>query len=487
MTDLSRRNALRLAGLGAVTTAAGAVGAWRTTGDPGGQTAGVSGGALVEPRVLTSSGGRLDVDLVADRGVRIAGRDTEAFGYNGSSPGPTIRVRPGDTLRVRLTNRLDQATNLHTHGLHVSPEGKSDNIFRSVEPGTTADYEFRIPGDHPAGTFWYHPHLHGTVADQIFGGLFGALIVTHDEEPEVPERLLIISDISLASSGAPAAPGMQAIMMGREGDLVLVNGQHQPLIDVRAGAVERWRVINACVSRFLRLQLDGHDLGLLGYDGQALGEPIPEESVTLAPGNRVDLVVTAPADGEATLRTLAVDRGGMGMMGGTSGATKLAQVRVATSETSPSAGPSQLTWAKSPVVDLRGRDVDETRRITFTMEMGMGMRAGNTSFGFDGRPFDGNRVDQTPRLGTIEEWTIANTTPMDHPFHLHVWPMQVVAPESDAAPDGRPDWRDVVMVPANGEVRVRIAFDDFPGRTVYHCHILDHEDRGMMAIVQAAQ
>jgi FtsP/CotA-like multicopper oxidase with cupredoxin domain len=488
MTDLSRRNALRLAGLGAVTTAFGAVGTWRTTVGSESQPAGTSGTVLVEPQVLTSSGGRLDVELVAGRGVEIAGRDTDALGYNGSSPGPTIRVRPGDTLRVRLSNRLDQTTNLHTHGLHVSPEGKSDDVFRSVEPGTTADYEFRIPEDHPPGTFWYHPHMHGMVADQVFGGLFGALIVAADEEPDVTERLLIVSDITLTSAGLPAPPGMPDLMMGREGDLVLVNGQHQPRIDVPAGTVERWRVINACVSRFLRLQLDGQDLGILGYDGQALGQPTAMESVTLAPGNRVDLVVKAPAAGVVTLRSLAVDRGGMGMMGGASGENTLAEVRIGMSDASPPTGSSEPTWTTSPTVDLRGRDVDETRRITFTMEMGMGMGmgGGDASFGFDGRAFDADRVDQAPKLGTVEEWTIANATPMDHPFHLHVWPMQLVAPESDATRDGPPDWRDVVIVPANGEVRVRIAFTDFPGRTVYHCHILDHEDQGMMGIVEAA-
>jgi FtsP/CotA-like multicopper oxidase with cupredoxin domain len=126
--------------------------------------------------------------------------------------------------------------------------------------------------------------------------------------------------------------------------------------------------------------------------------------------------------------------------------------------------------------------VDNRRTITFTMGMGMG----DMSFGFDGREFDHSRVDQRLNLGTVEEWTIANATPMDHPFHLHVWPMQVVeAPYLDAT--GAPDWRDVVIVPARSQVRVRVPIADFGGRTVYHCHILDHEDQGMMAIVEAVR
>jgi FtsP/CotA-like multicopper oxidase with cupredoxin domain len=107
------------------------------------------------------------------------------------------------------------------------------------------------------------------------------------------------------------------------------------------------------------------------------------------------------------------------------------------------------------------------------------------SFGFDGRDFDPGRVDQRIRLGTVEEWTIGNDTPMDHPFHLHVWPMQVMDGDG-VSTSALPDWRDVVMVPARGRVRVRIRFSDFPGRTVYHCHILDHEDLGIMAQLEAS-
>lgn len=491
-SDLSRRNALRVAGLGAVTAVGGAVGLWRSNAGTEVEPAGV-GKPLGQPEVVSSSGGQLAIDLIAASGVRLAGRDTRAFGYNGSSPGPTLRVRPGDTLNVRLANRLDHATNLHTHGLHVSPEGKSDNAFRVVEPGETADYEFHIRPDHPAGTFWYHPHHHGMVADQLFGGLFGAIVVAGERDPDVTERVLVISDISLDTSGAPAAPGMSAMMMGREGDLVLVNGQHQPRIEVQPGAVERWRVVNACVSRFLRLQLDGHQLGLMGFDGQGLSAPEQVDTVDVGPGSRADLVVTAPQKGGATLRTLAVDRGGMGMMGmmggasDVSGETVLAEVRVTGMAASAASGAAAPAWPTPDLPDLRGRAVDRTRRIAFTMGMGGGMggMGGGMSFGFDGREFDANRVDQDPRLGTLEEWTITNPTPMDHPFHLHVWPMQVISAPGLRRAD-RPDWRDVVVVPANGEVRVRIAFADFGGRTVYHCHILDHEDRGMMAVVNTS-
>ncbi len=169
---ISRRRALQPAGLGTVSVAVGAGGWLARLGDRSGSaTPGATGEALVEPAVLASSGGLLTVHLTAAPGVRLAGRRTSALGYNGSSPGPTLRVHPGDLLRIRLTNNLDQPTNLHTHGLYVSPVGNSDNPFISVEPGASFDYAYRIPPDHPPGTLWYHPHHHGHVAGQIFGGL----------------------------------------------------------------------------------------------------------------------------------------------------------------------------------------------------------------------------------------------------------------------------------------------------------------------------
>ena len=491
--ELSRRQALQVAALGAAGAVAGGIGTWRTFLAPAtGSFDTRAGGALRQPPVLSSRDGVLDVRLAATRGVDVAGRRSAASGYNGTLPGPTLHLRPGDRVRLDLVNRLDEATNLHTHGLHVSPRGNSDNVFRRVEAGQTARYEYAIPADHPSGTFWYHPHLHGSVADQVFSGLYGAIVITGADEPEdLPEKVLVVSDITLTSEGDVAAVSGPQVMAGREGDTVLVNGQQTPRINLTAGQAERWRVVNACTSRFVELQLDEHNLGLMGLDGQALGQAQERESVLLAPGNRADLIVQPGRAGSFTLRTLAVDRGGMGMgmmaagPEGTSPEVPLATVQVSTdspSGASPSEAPAPRLSpsASRKPRDLRGAQVSNQRTITFTMGMGMG----DMSFGFDGREFDHSRVDQQLTLDTVEEWTIANTTPMDHPFHLHVWPMQVIeAPYLEA--NGAPDWRDVVIVPARGQVRVRVPITDFGGRTVYHCHILDHEDQGMMGLVEA--
>ena len=194
---ISRRRALVLGGAGVVAVVAGTTG-WIATADNGpgptgtGSGTAETGAELGAPPLLDSSEGRLQIELVAAPGVRLAGRDTRALGFNGTSPGPTLRVRPGDELAIRLTNRLDQPTNLHTHGLRVSPQGNSDNPFLRVDPGTSFDYLIRVPTDHPPGTNWYHPHHHGTVADQVSGGLAGALIV--DGGPALPvaaDRVLL--------------------------------------------------------------------------------------------------------------------------------------------------------------------------------------------------------------------------------------------------------------------------------------------------------
>ncbi|MFE0510709.1 multicopper oxidase family protein [Streptomyces sp. NPDC058964] len=480
---ISRRRALGLIGLGTASVAVGATG-WATgLGAPSRDT---SGRDLAQPRVLASRDGVLDVSLTAAPGVRLAGRDTLAWGYNGTCPGPTLRVRRGDLLRVRLINHIDQPTNLHTHGLHVSPRGNGDNPFVTVAPGGSFGYVYRIPADHPPGTFWYHPHHHGTVADQIFAGLAGALLVDGGPDPDLPvtdDLVLLVTDTTLDGAGRVAAPNMTARMMGREGDLVLVNGQHQPVITATLGDAQRWRVINGCVSRVLALRLEGHRLTQLALDGAFLPAPAERDQVVLAPGNRADLLVRPVRGGRYTLVADPYDRGSIGMMGG--GPPASGPVALATLEASgPAATPPSLPVTLPAPSAPQGR-VARQRRLTFAMGMGMMGGTGTGTFTIDGRTFDPDRDDQTVPLDTVEEWTVVNTSPMDHPFHLHVWPFQVLATSTGVPPTGLR--QDVVLVPARGWVRLRIPFTDYPGRSVYHCHVLDHEDLGMMATINVHQ
>jgi FtsP/CotA-like multicopper oxidase with cupredoxin domain len=478
---ISRRRALTLLGLGTASVAAGTAGWALGIDEPSSRNwlpPGSTGEPLRQPSVLDSRDGVLAVDLTAGPGVQLAGRDTCAWGYNGTSPGPTLRARPGDTLRVRMNNHIDQPTNLHTHGLHVPPRASGDNPFVAIEPGRSFDYTVAVPVDHPAGTFWYHPHHHGTVADQIFAGLVGALIVEGGPDLSVSDDLvLLVTDISLDADGrvAPATPMSRT--MGREGDLALVNGQHQPIITAQPGALQRWRIINGCVSRVLALRLEDHQLTQIALDGVFLPTSVERDQVVLAPGNRVDLLVqTNNREGRYRLITDPYDRGSTSMMNGASpaGPVTLAALTVSGPAVTSPPAPAMLP-APSPPSGATARH----RRIT--LSGGMGMGGAGMGFTIDGRGFDPDRDDQIVEFGTIEEWTLINTSPLDHPFHLHTWPFQVLATSTGTQP-----WstrQDVILVPRHGWARLRIPFTDYAGRSVYHCHLLDHEDLGMMATV----
>ncbi len=486
MEPISRRSILTMGGVGLLSTVIGGAGLWRELNVSALDSA--TGRPLTEPVVLRSQAGRLEARLEAALGTHdLAGRQAYTMGYSGGVPGPTLRLRPGDTLRIDLVNHLEEVTNLHVHGLHVSPEGNGDNVFLAVEPGQTQRYDYRLPDEHAPGVYWYHPHHHGNVADQVFGGLYGAIIVEDpiDDLDVDRERVMIVADTTLDRAGSLVAPSTMEQMMGREGELVLVNGQDAPRLEGHAGERERWRIINACTSRYLALSLPDQDSSVVGRDQGRLAEPGGLGDVMLAPGNRLDLLVDL-RQGSSELIARPVDRGGMtgGMMNEgplTGGPVTLARLSVAAGER---AGRAAIPATRS-LRDLREAEVARRRAITFQMGMGgmMGRRGGPMTFTFDGLEFDADRIDQEVDLGTVEEWTIGNDSPLDHPFHLHVWPMQLLEIGGQQVTD--PLWLDVVNVPAGGQVTVRVPFEDFGGKTVYHCHILDHEDRGMMATVLA--
>jgi FtsP/CotA-like multicopper oxidase with cupredoxin domain len=494
----SRRDVLRIGGVG---LAAAWLAACSDGGGSGGQPTGatdtpgpVPGGPFVQPGELVSANGRLEVALTAAHAtLPWAAGNRYALAYNGTVPGPTLRVRPGDTLVVTLTNALDAPTNLHTHGLHVSPDGNSDNIFVMVGPGERHTYEYRIPDDHASGTFWYHPHHHGEVARQLSGGLAGVIVVEDaiDALPEMDgatERVLVLSDPRLGTDSSVLDATQQEQFDGREGDAALVNGVYQPALSASAGGMERWRIVNASASRYYELVLTGAPMHLIASDQGRLAAPQLVERLLLTPGQRAEVLVPLAAAGTVVLSTNAVDRamgmagmgsGGMGGMGGMGGsgttlspAADLLTLAVSGADAAAPALPGALR--EDDAIDALVPDRE--RRITFGA---MGMGAGE--FVIDGKAFAGGRIDAEVALDTVEDWVITNGSMMPHPFHLHVWPFRVVSRSDGSAPD--PGWRDTVNIPTGQSVRIRIPFRDFGGTAVYHCHILDHEDLGMMATI----
>jgi FtsP/CotA-like multicopper oxidase with cupredoxin domain len=449
---------------------------------------------------MTSQGGILDISLTAKASrLPIAGRPAALYSYNGSVPGPRLEIRPGDQVRIRFTNGLSEPTNLHFHGLHVAPSGNADNVFLEIPPAESQIYEFTLPQDHRSATFWYHPHVHHLIARQVWAGLVGLLIVRGelDEIPEIrdaDEEFLVLKDFGLDTDGELLTPDpTPQIMQGREGDLVLVNGELNPTFRVSKDGLLRLRFLNASVARYYRLQLEDHPMYLIATGGGPTDEPFERRELLLAPGERAEVLVRGErSPGRYRLMNLPYRRfnmgmmggggmmGGMGMMGGRRSSSD-EPIVLATLEYRERGRSLPLPSRLVPVEPLP--QATQVRQLVFSHNM---MRMGGDAFTINGSSFDPERTDTTVRIGTVEEWEIANGGEMmmdfDHPFHIHTNAFQVVS-EDSRSPRFRA-WRDIVNVPMGRSVRIRIPFRDFPGRTVYHCHILDHEDLGMMAVVE---
>ncbi|AFY46782.1 putative multicopper oxidase [Nostoc sp. PCC 7524] len=436
------------------------------------------------PKLHKSTDGLLEINLEAsNRAVKLGDQQAYLLTYNGQIPAPRLEAKPGDTVRIRFTNNLAQSTNLHYHGLHIPPTGSADNVFLSIDPEENFNYEFTIPANHPASTFWYHPHRHGFVAEQLFGGLAGLFVVRGelDEIPEIKaakEEFLVLQDFALDGEGRLMSSAHMSMMTGREGDIITVNGQSNPSFSLPAQGLVRWRILNASTSRFYLLALEKHPFYLIATEGGALEQPVEVRELLLTPGQRVEVLVKGDRQpGKYRLLNLPYNRGaiGMGMMGGRgmmrgnpNTPTVLATVNY-DAPVKPIALPKQLS-AISALPEPK-----QVRRFELNhgMAPGMGMM-----FLINGKPFVRDRIDTQVQLNTVEDWEIVNTGVMDHPFHLHVNHFQVISRNNQ--PEPYRAWKDTVLVPRGETVRIRIPFKDFAGKTVYHCHILDHEDLGMM-------
>ena len=427
------------------------------------------GEPLREPNVVFSHSGILDLTLTAvPSTIDVGGFRVTVPAYDGSYLPPTLRVRPGDVVRLRLVNRLSDVTNLHTHGLAVSPRGNSDNVFQHIEPGGTMDYEIRIPRNQAAGLFWYHPHGHTTSDVQVREGMAGALIVEGllDSIPalrSLHERVLLLKAMQIENER------FERVEIGKH-VVRTVNGQATPTITIRPGETQLWGIANITANLYYRLTLDDHRFGVVARDGHRLSRVEWADTVVLSPGGRAEVLVEGGTPGTHVLRTGDIDTGPSGNQyaGGA-----LASVVVEGSPVARRILPSVLR----PVKDLRPT-ITNRRTIVYSES------ADGDTFFIDGKTFDPTRTDVRVPLGAVEEWTIRNRSDELHSFHIHQTSFQVT--EINGAiqpPDG---YRDVVDVPVQGEVKVVIPFTDptIVGRFPFHCHLLSHEDRGMMATIE---
>lgn len=421
--------------------------------------------------------GEFEGTLVASRfqASLVTGRTTELWGYNSAFPGPTIELREGQRVTINFANRLGLDSTIHWHGLPV-PYDQDGSPMDPVASGAERRYSFDVPLG-AAGTYWYHPHAHQTNSQQVGHGLAPPLIVRSAADPlgSIPEVTLLITSLALDQNGQvitePATmSGMEMTMMTGSSEL-LVNGQKRPTHMMTPGTTERWRIINVTADRYLRLGIDGHRFAVVGTDGGFLSEPLSGLSEwLLSPAQRVEIVVTISA-GQSARYTLQ-DLGFADGMGSRAGS---ALMTIETSEGSALA-PIELPAVLRPIADL-GPATD--RQSVVLSSSGMG-----GTFLINGRTFDMNRIDLETVVGRVELWDIVNTSFMDHPIHIHGTQFQLVGRTVRGlfTPATYPAWFDTVNVPA-GETIIIKTRQNLPSKRMVHCHLLPHEDAGMMAVL----
>jgi bilirubin oxidase len=400
------------------------------------------------------------------------------YAYNGSVPGPTLDVREGDSVIIHFRNQLPELTTVHWHGVHVPANADGSPLY-PIASGAVHDYRFRVTAGS-AGTYWYHPHPDRRSGFQIAMGLFGGIIVRAPNDPlaaaGIPDKLLILSDNRFDSTGAIAFPDPRSIDAsvdlenGREGNVLFVNGQVMPAIPIRRGELQRWRIVNASAGRIYRLALAGQRLVQVGTDGGLFEHPVEVPEVLVANSERVEFLVrgTGAPGGETVLQDLSYDRYmPQTRPAGWDTTRALLSLRYTDDPPAPSV---EIPSVLRPIPAFDTTHLAARRVIV--MSQGM----------IDGRHMDMHRVDIRSHVGATEIWTIQNVVGMDHPFHLHGFHFQVL--DRDGVPEPFRSWKDTGNVPKHSSIRIVVRFDDYPGKWMYHCHILDHEDEGMMGILQ---
>jgi FtsP/CotA-like multicopper oxidase with cupredoxin domain len=414
--------------------------------------------------------------------VRFAeGLDTRILAYNGMSPGPLIEASEGDSVEISFKNGIPgEESTIHWHGMPV-PADQDGNPMDPVASGSERVYAFELP-EHSAGSYWYHPHPHGKTAEQVYRGLAGVFVVKPKVDP-IPaaygDTALVFTDLRLAGDGTMPDNTMVDLMNGRVGDHVLVNGQKNPALSVSLGTKRRLRLYNATNARFLRLSFENASMIIVGTDGGFLEAPVPADDILLSPAERLELVVTFDKPGPAILRTLDYDRGWMGA--GKPADAGMALLTTNVSDTS--SGPLPPLPEKLRAISELGAPT-VTRRFAFTETMSMGAAGMEMGFLINGVAFDMNRVDITAKAGEVELWEVVNQADMDHPLHVHGTQFQMIEHErgGNVSKPAYRAWKDTVNV-ARGETVRLLLRQDRPGPRMYHCHILEHEQLGMMGIV----
>jgi len=464
-------------------------------------------GSLPEPPQVTAKNHVVSLTLHA---VNETGRD--AFAFNGASVAPVIRASPGDVLNITYVNDLPakspetcavnpcmDMTNLHFHGMTVSPNAPQDDVLGMLAmPGQILHYSVKIPRGHLPGLFWYHTHPHGESHRQVLDGMSGAIVIEGMERyvPELGrlrERVLVVRGRSIEHdpNAAELKRDVEIPAKGCGGEaekveeIFTVNGALRPEIAIAPKERQFWRIVNASADRYLDLQLDGQTFEIVALDGMPLAYHQPDtptratNHLLLSPAGRLEAIVTGPPPGmHRALRTLCVDTG---PDGDPNPEMVLADVVPSTSDRAASnrrPEPAHAVDHRPPV--YRPIDIERLKKsapdftVTFTED--------KNGFYINGRKFAADAPPMTTaRVGTYQHWRILNQSRELHPFHIHQ--VHFLAYAENGVPLEHPVWLDTVNIPVGSSVDVTLDLSSpvIKGMSVFHCHLLNHEDKGMMA------
>jgi len=395
-------------------------------------------------------------------------KTVSAWGFNKQLPGPVIKAQKGETVVVKVVNRLSEPTIIHWHGIRLeAPMDGTDGVQEPIKPGEEFEYRFVVPD---AGTFWYHSHYNETV--QVERGMYGAIIVEDGSDPVVDgEKVIMIDDMKLTANHAFTNPSwfLPRIIErhdGREGDTLLINGKEKPVIEIHAGQVERWRLINSSSARYFRLYLEGRAFKIIGTDGGLLETPIVATEALITPGERLDIVAGPFREGE---RLALESRGYNRMTFLRAKPQTFATIQVKEGKSSKAYLPEILRTIE-PVAPQHAPVLRKVKlSVGPSLTNGMNFLINNKM----------HVNDQPVIIGETQVWEVSNTSFMDHPFHLHGFFFQVIE-ENGKAPAYRA-WKDTYNLKPRTKIKITWIPDRRPGTWMYHCHILEHHAAGMMA------
>lgn len=518
---------------------------------------------LVNPPEVSARGRvlktKLRVAYTKKSKTEIAGCPVHLRTYNGKLVGPTLRLKPGQTLDLKLRNDLPRetkkqiaaqfeqesgaayisttphsfnTTNLHTHGLHVSPRGNGDNVLLAVEPQTTQPYDIEIPRDHPPGSFWYHAHGHGSTAIQVGSGMAGTIVIEdgNDIPPALAaanerEKIMLFGSILYDTQGEvddiaaffPNSPpnacdqGLSTCTWQDSHRRTTINGQIVPRIHMQPGEVQRWRMIDGTFRETLEIQLDGHSLHEIALDGLYLGQVdtwAPDQPIELQPGYRSDVLVQASSEPGTYLLRDGPTPAGEALRGVTEDEEILAEIVVEGEPVDMELPTDDEMAALEPFpgVDL-AKEATGVQVANFKLGQDA-VASPKNYFQINFQAFDPAHTRRLA-LGAVDEWLLSTSgdpkgvpgseappspppgpiPPLEHIFHIHINPFQM----ERAGPDGETElvWKDTLLVPTTASLEeplsVYTKYTDFTGKFVIHCHILDHEDLGMMEAVKVVR